>query len=188
MGRSVMTHPNAEVTAYLSWAEDHVSFCRYCEEEVVQTYDGWVLESDTDATYCPVRALELTGDYNTAFEDIEAQAKHEGYEYDSENFENDLDYTRDYLLELWPSLESADRWPYNEVHVIAENRLVEVSISEYGGLVALCIAPRTDLYEDTSGLAKGWIKAISGRFLSAFGSYAKLGTFSNGESAYLKEE
>lgn len=186
MGRSVMTHPHAEVVAYTSWEQDHVSMCRYCDEEVVRDYEGWKLAyvNDGEERFCQAHALELMGDYSTPYANINDEAKHEGWDYDSDNFENDLEAVSEHMQELWPSLYPANRWPYDEVHVFLQNSLVEVSVSEYSGIVALCIAPRSGYDYGTDGLAKHWIEQVSERFLRTFGDYAKVGTFSNGESFY----
>lgn len=184
MGRSVMTHPDAMVVAYTSWEEEHVSFCQYCDKEVKHTYDGWVLayENVEGPTFCNAHMAELASIYITP---NEADAKHQGWDYDSDNFQNDVEATAEYMKELWPSLYDADRWVGNEVRVFLENSVAEVSVSEYCGLVALCIAPKEDEFGNT-GLGKHWITQIEERFLSTFGAYARIGTFSNGESVYVK--
>ncbi len=41
----------------------------------------------------------------------------------------------------YPSLTRCDRWKDREDHVILENSRFEVSLSEYCGCVAVCIAP-----------------------------------------------
>lgn len=187
MGRSVMTHPDAQVTAYVSWAESHDSICTWCDEEIKHDYPDWVLIDNADVPeFCAAHMKWNVEHYGEEGMD-ESEATHEGHDYDWEDFEGDLEWVSGYMQELWPSLRSTERWPYDEVHVFLESSLVEVSVSEYCGLVALCIAPRSDLYDESHrGLAVRWINSISDRFLRTFGAYSKVGTFSNGESVYLK--
>lgn len=185
MGRGVMTHPNAEVVAYASWEENRQAICRYCDEDL--TFDkvdyNWVADDSNTPEYCIVRIME-----NGPYDVPDDEKKHEPWDYDADDFSNDLEAVTEYMMELWPSLYPVERWIGNEVHIVLENGLVEVSVSEYMGLVALCIAPRSDFdYEDHLGLAKRWISQVSERFLRTFGEYAKLGTFSNGETVYEKK-
>lgn len=191
MGRSVLEHPDAVVTAYASWSDDHVSLCTWCDEEVTRDYPDWVVEGADVPTYCDAHMTALLEEHDGPYEGIEADATHEGWDYDEDNFQNDVGWVTEYMQELWPSLYPVDRWVGREVHVVLENRLVEVSVSEYCGLVALCIAPRSDLSDygdNTRGLGIRWAESVSERFRRTFGSYAKLGTFSNGESVYVSRE
>lgn len=42
----------------------------------------------------------------------------------------------------FPTLRECDRWQGREDHVILENERGEVSVSEYCGIVSVCLAPR----------------------------------------------
>lgn len=184
MGRGVLTHPNAEVIAYANWEENRSALCRFCDRDL--TFDkhdfNWVVEDSDTPEYCTVRIEEI-GPYDVN----DDEKKHVPWDYDEDDFRHDLEAVTEYMMELWPSLYREERWIGREVHVVLENGLVEVSVSEYAGLVALCMAPRSDFeYEEHIGLAKRWIESVSEKFLSTFGDYAKLGTFSNGESVYTK--
>jgi len=181
-----MTAPGAQVIAYANWEDDYVSMCRYCDTDVKRDFDGnmiWVDVYGDHSKRCPVR-FEEEGEHESDPDDY----PHEGWDYDSDSFQMDLEAVADYMKELWPSLYDADKWPHNEVHVFLENSLAEFSVSEYCGMVSLCIAV-SDAAIDSGqeGLAKAWIARIEGKFLEKFSTLHKLGTFSNGESVYKRK-
>lgn len=168
MGRSVLTHPDAVVTATAYWQENHISICTHCDSEVKREWNGemvWVpeatdmkVEYDNKPWLCP--------------DNPEEDGEHEGHDYDSDNFTNDLEWFTEWMKEKYPSLWTTDRWVGNEIHVVLENNLVEVSVSEYCGIVALCIAPLRHLDEynpNFTGLATNWINRISDDFTTTFG-------------------
>lgn len=90
------------------------------------------------------------------------------------------------LSERYPSFSQCDRWQDREDHVILENRRAEVSVSEYCGLVAVCLAP----LDPSHPLDQGWCERTSKSFRDtlhkAYPSAAlqKLGSFSNGEAVF----
>lgn len=203
MGRSVSRHPRAEVTAHFNWEENHVSYCGYCDRDIKRDWNGsemvWVPafpseEAGDIGAFCPTRYEEqkpfgLVDGYDEDFE--EENYGHEGWDYDSDNFQNDREFLMEHLMEVWPSLREADDRGYGEVQIILENELVEISLSEYCGMIALCVAPRDDIEGYTynyTGLAKKWIGQMSEKFLTTFDEYARLGSMSNGESIYQKVE
>lgn len=189
MGRSVLTHPQAEVTAYVDWEEGYTSMCFYCDEEVTFDGENYLIEGTDVPEHCHVHYSELMTGPNSDIYYAMDNAKHEGHQYDSDNWSSDLECTADYMKELWPSLWDTESWPSNEVRVFLENNLVEISVSEYGGLTALCIAVKESAYDEgKQGLARSWIKKVAPKFLSTFGRVEKMGTFSNGESVYKKAE
>jgi len=66
-------------------------------------------------------------------------------EEDDEDWFSDLLYDlRSILKERYKSFENCDRWAGREDHVILQNGRGEVSVSEYCGLVAVCLAPRDE--------------------------------------------
>ena len=95
---------------------------------------------------------------------------------------------RSHLKHLFPSVESADDWIGREDHVLAENKLARFGISEYCGLVAYWIVPRSfnEYYGDTdpSPLSERWVDNIADKFVAAFGELTKVGSMSNGEGVY----
>lgn len=92
------------------------------------------------------------------------------------------------LVPRYPSLRKCDRWQDREDHVILENQHVEVSVSGYCGLVAVCLAP-IDPYDAfkvafAGRMANNFEKHITKMFKSC--ALVKEGTFSNGESFYRR--
>lgn len=109
------------------------------------------------------------------------------YPFVWENFIDDLNY----ILSSYKSLDIIKKWEGNEVHIIRENKLIEIGISEYCGLVSISLrAKENDYYHNLEGLGKKYIERISrgleNRLKEAFSLYSKQGTFSNGESIYSK--
>ncbi len=87
------------------------------------------------------------------------------------------------IRERFPSMTLADRWLGNEDHVIAENDHACITVSEYNGLVAVCIVPN-----DTN-LGHAWTNRIKphflGRVASCFGQrLVSQGRASNGEQFF----
>jgi hypothetical protein len=69
------------------------------------------------------------------------------------------EYWRDFIADLqsliksrYPSMSECDRWADREEHIILENSRGEVSVSEYCGLVCICLAPR----DPDNPLDQGW--------------------------------
>lgn len=95
-----------------------------------------------------------------------------------------MDTVKYLLQKQFPSMDECNRWMDREDHIILENSRGEISVSEYCGLIAICIAPR-DPYNSldvnwTWQASKGFRKVLS----KAFDGLRKIGTFSNGESIY----
>jgi hypothetical protein len=105
--------------------------------------------------------------------------------------QTDWDWLKDGLRmrakALFPSLWEADDWRGREDHTLARNSLVDFGVSEYCGLMAVWIAPRTDLENAGSKyLAARWMAQVTPKFLAEFGEYARLGGLSDGTSVYQK--
>jgi len=114
--------------------------------------------------------------------------------YLSPEFEDHDDAFRDFLddlrsnvlPEVFPSLCECDRWMDREDHVIMENGRCEVSVSEYCGLVAICLAP-LDPYNN---LDTAWCERAANNFEKKinkmFGKSAlhSVGRGSNGEQFF----
>lgn len=100
---------------------------------------------------------------------------------DWDSFTEDL---QDNVLAMrYPTMEKCDRWQDREDHVIMENRQMEVSVSEYCGCVAICLAPRDpDHPAEAQRRAPAFERYIEKMFKSC--AMRKLGSFSNGESVY----
>lgn len=102
-------------------------------------------------------------------------------------WESFLEDIFDNVLEpKYPTLEKCSRWEGRENHVIAQNQYCEVSVSEYCGVVAICLAPKSIGLAQawTHRIANAWHKHVTRMYKSC--AMAKLGTFSNGESVYTK--
>lgn len=86
----------------------------------------------------------------------------------------------------FPSLRECDRWAGREDHVILENGHAEISVSEYCGLVAVCLAP----LDPDNGLQVAWCERAAKGFRSLLhGAYStsalvSQGRFSNGEQVF----
>lgn len=103
-------------------------------------------------------------------------------------FQEFIENVHDVLKEKYPSLTDCDRWSGREDHLVLENAHVEVSVSEYCGLVAICLAP---LDPDNA-----FHRAVAGRMAKSFdklltrtfkGSALKsIGHASNGEQFFTK--
>ena len=82
--------------------------------------------------------------------------------------------------------EPCDRWTGREDHVILEGELSEISVSEYCGIVAVCLAPLDpDIVTHVNACAAAapyFFALLQKAFPDSF--LRKVGTFSNGESVY----
>jgi hypothetical protein len=92
------------------------------------------------------------------------------------------------LVRRYPSLEPCNRWLDREDHIILQNQFCEVSVSEYCGCVAVCLAPADP--DDAYKVA--WCERVAASFEryveKCYRSCAmrRIGGFSNGESVYQK--
>lgn len=101
---------------------------------------------------------------------------------------------QDTITSTWKSMETADRWEGNELHVIAENELAFVTISEYCGLVALCLVSKSEEYQNSwyadeirkANLADHWTAQVAPKFSKTFGQLQSLGFASNGEQFFQR--
>lgn len=167
MGRSVMTLSGADAVAYSEFGPDEDSYRDIWHDELK---DGFVDPLDDFESWMLKR-----------------------WEDDSEDAWDELisDY-QERICETWPSFQPVKDWVWNEpeLRVIARNRHSIVTISEYNGVVALCLGAdydRSEFWADPSelaGIGKAWRTRIAERFIREFGSLSKVGTFSNGSSIY----
>ena len=86
----------------------------------------------------------------------------------------------------YPSMSPCNRWSGREDHVILENGRAEVSVSEYCGLVSVCLAPRN--VDDP--LDEGWCGGVASNFKKLLhtaypnSAMVSMGHFSNGEQVF----
>jgi len=121
--------------------------------------------------------------YTTFFTTFDYDDDEDYSQYAWDSFVNCV---RDILSKKYKSLQNADRWVDREDHIILENSVAEISISEYCGGVAICLAPR----DTDNPLHEGWCGQIYKGFHDilnkCFQGYHKIGCFSNGEGVYEK--
>lgn len=134
-----------------------------------------------NATVVTYKHIEVSDDYDA--------------EQGQEAFDSMLEDLQEYAPTLWPSLRTCDKWLDREDHAVLENDLAYIGISEYCGIVALWIVPKTDEYEN-SGYAESaskaqlcdhWVDQIKNKFVETFGTLHKVATFSNGEAVYRRD-
>ncbi len=171
MGRSVMTLSDATATAYQTFGPDEDYYRLGFNEAIAEGYAD-ADDDFEDWLYGPYGAWDSQEDWDWLVEDIQRT-----------------------LTTLFPSFHTEDnKWIDRELRVLVENEHSLVTISEYGGLVAICLGPNYDRSqywaapnERLSPLGEKWRASIEEKFLTTFGEYEKIGTFSNGESVYYRK-
>jgi hypothetical protein len=109
-----------------------------------------------------------------------------GEDADHGAWEDFVEDVRNVVREKYKSFRSEDRWLEREVRSILVNRYARVAVSEYCGLVSISLVPTDD------ALAESWCATIADAFKQHIhkrypdSSLVKLGTFSNGESVYVR--
>lgn len=103
---------------------------------------------------------------------------------DSWEWEDLIENLVDALRARYPSLRGASGWIGREDRVILQNDLARVTVSEYCGLVAVCLVPNED-----NPLADAWVNRIDAGFRDTAGAALGnelicVGRFSNGEAIY----
>ena len=133
------------------------------------------------------RGVEYIGDNVVYFDAVNFQ---EDYEWG-----NLIDQLQDDLVTQYPSMCRTDRFAafYDESRIIVENNLVSMSISEYCGCGAVSVFVCQELdYRIPEALAEHWLdqcwSGIKKRIENHFSAVLnKIGTMSNGVSAYKKK-
>lgn len=167
MGRSVMTLADS-IVAYQTIEPDFDSEKELFESEI----DEGFIDPDTDFEWWVWDRWNAYGGQDT--------------------FEWMLEDTLARVQEMFPSMKPADYWIDRELHVIAENSHSIVTVSEYCGMVAICLGDNYDRenywYNDapTHNLGVKWREQVQDKFLTVFSEFNKLGTFSDGTSVYEK--
>ena len=164
MGRSVSTPSDVVEVFYLDYAYE-------------------ITDEDLD------ESLEANGVTDPCRHDRESWRQDMG----SDQFDDLIEDLRLNVFGQFPSVEDTDDWIGNENHVIAENRLARFGISEYCGLAAIWVVPRTsdEYWTDPSrdGLALHWIEQTWPKVEAMFPNRLGLmGRFSNGEAVYQRTE
>ena len=106
------------------------------------------------------------------------------YDYADMVWQDYVDYITDKLENMFPSLYRPDReeWNNRECRTILKNEHTEVTLSEYCGVVAICLAPRRD--REDSPLGVRWRAQVAPRIDAELSRLRRIGTFCNGESLY----
>lgn len=114
----------------------------------------------------------------------------EAYCDHTDEFDSLIEWLQEQGSTAWPSMQTEDRWIGNEVRVILANAHSIITVSEYMGMVSICLGSNYDrntYWRDPSPtLGEHWRKQIDAKFQALYSEYHKLGTFSNGESVYTK--
>lgn len=101
-----------------------------------------------------------------------------------------VDGLRAAFKRAFPSMYDCDEWLGREDHALLENGHAYIGVSEYMGLVSVWCVPKEDMYGNESPLAARWCESIESKAEDLVDSIAtrlvRVGTFSNGESLYLK--
>ena len=101
-----------------------------------------------------------------------------------------VDTIRDILRTQYISFNEADRWIEQECRVILENDHAKVTVSEYGGIAAIALVPKSHGDCGHPELSEAWCQHVAGNWTDllnkAFGTSAliSLGSMSNGETVY----
>lgn len=104
-----------------------------------------------------------------------------GFE-DSWEWDDFVEDIRETCKSEWNSFYDSDSWLDREDHVLLENSLSYVGVSEYCGLASIWIVPKDE--DEVINIAPNWVDQISKKFNKYFGQYRKVATFSNGEAMF----
>jgi hypothetical protein len=170
MGRSV-SYPSGAIVAFADYSDEQ---CEDCDGTGKWSEGADEEDDDQDAEY----EGECETCDGTGY--IEAVA----------DWDDEADYLRGWIKEIFPSFEPCDKWLDREDHAIAENSFAYFGISEYCGLVALWLV-RKELDWDSSAneaMQDRWLAQVEKKFLATFGTLRKLGSMSNGEGVYERIE
>jgi hypothetical protein len=107
-----------------------------------------------------------------------AYASFEGESFD---FSDCIEDARSVAMSKYPSLYESDKWVGREDRAILANTFCSITVSEYNGLVAVCIVPNED-----SNLAANWCSKVDlSKIAGCFGqALRRVGSASNGEAFF----
>ena len=139
----------------------------------------------TAVAYAPIE-VEPYEDIDDDGEAVTVEPSELDFQFAFESMVEDL---QNHAPTLWPSLRECDKWLDREDHALLENDLCYMGVSEYCGMVAYWIVPKSDYragYSDqhVDNLCDHWVSQIADKFVKTFGTLRRIGTFSNGESVY----
>ena len=96
-----------------------------------------------------------------------------------------VEYITDRIGLMFPSLYQPEReeWNNRECRVILENEHTVITLSEYCGVVAICLAPRID-DGIISPLGVRWRAQVAPKIDAELSRLRRIGTFSNWEGLF----
>lgn len=100
------------------------------------------------------------------------------YDFDDEwEFYDLVDNLRHVIKSKYPSVYDVDTWIEREVRVIAENTFAKFTISEYCGMVCVCLVPNErDNYwgnDPVGNLTSNWCNQICAGFVKLMDEHFK---------------
>lgn len=118
---------------------------------------------------------------------VYAEANPEENEYWDEYWNDVLYCLRAHAGRAWPSMEPADDWAGDELHIIARNALASLVVAAYGDLVSVSLVPDLD-----NPLSRPWVRnaapALRKIVRAVFGdALCLVATASNGESFFRRD-
>jgi len=98
------------------------------------------------------------------------------------------------IISEFPEYEYSKKWDNNETAIILTGYGTEIGLSEYCGLATLSIRIDENLlayyeqdeYNEQYDKIEAWINENWAKISAGYNQYNKIGTFSNGESVYEK--
>ncbi|WP_144721195.1 hypothetical protein [Cellulosimicrobium sp. TH-20] len=177
MGRSILPAPGAVEVLYFALPD---------ADDVKASWLEYLREDDPEATLDDVSDDIVEQDHEHVYSDL-------------------IDRLPEALSERYPSFYAEDEstWSGRENRVVATNGMADVLVTQYGDLIAVSIAARsdrrthggwadTDWWRHEETLREGWTKRMAKHLAGVIREavyleeYGKLGTFSDGTSVYAK--
>jgi hypothetical protein len=96
------------------------------------------------------------------------------------------------IISEFPEYEYSKKWDGNETSIILTGYGTEIGLSEYFGLASLSIRidenelDRFIEYQEQYDKIEAWINENWAKISQGYNQYNKIGTFSNGENVYEK--
>jgi len=101
---------------------------------------------------------------------------------DEVDFDMEVECVKNAAASMFPSMCECSEWVGREDHAVLENGHAYIGYSAYCGLASIWLLPKD------GSLAQAWVDQVSHKFMTAFGEFVKVGTFSNGEALYKRVE
>ena len=110
-------------------------------------------------------------------------------DHEQEDWDDGISDIKYSVMKKYPKFAEVDKWHGRENHIFLESGFVHIACSEYCGFGSISVFVRDDTeypYLAVAWLDANWdkIRGIISQYVSAM---VKLGTFSNGEAVYKRE-